>query len=199
MTYVIFYSPGNNANNLFLIQKMYSTDFRSVNPFIFSIFNLLGIWPMAFAVLVLEEADLQQFPVWPFIITSFFLGGFIYLIYFTIRIPVLQAKQKNRLQKSIEKRQNMVFLFVIGLTLILYGLVYGDWSNFVNTFWSNGLVHIMSIDFLVCSLIFPLLMRDDMIRRNNYSLNTWILLSISSVLGALIYLKIRLSEKKVNL
>lgn len=83
---IILYAPTSNAENINLIRTMYS-DFRAVNPLIFSTFNVLGVWPMIYAVLVLEEAEAQSFPVWPFILLSFFMGGFVYLVYYSLRSP----------------------------------------------------------------------------------------------------------------
>lgn len=194
--YATLYAPGSNMENLSLILRMYSADFRSVNPLVFTIFNLLGVWPMVYAVLVIEEAEAQPFQVWPFILLSFFMGGFIYLIYFSIRTPVYEAGAKTGLQKRVENRRNMVILLLVGLSLVLYGLIYGDWGMFMKSFWNNGLVHIMSIDFLLISLLFPLLMKDDMIRRNDYSLSELSIFSILSVMGALLYLNRRLSKNE---
>ena len=191
--YAILYAPGNNTENVLLIQRMYS-DFRSVNPLIFSTFNLLGVWTMVYAVLVLEEAESQSFSVWPFILLSFFMGGFSYLVYFSIRTPVFEKSEKTKLQKRIEKRQNMVILFLVGLFLVIYGIVYGDWVAFVESFWTSGLVHIMSIDFLLISVLFPSFMKDDMIRRDDYSLSELSILSVFSVIGALFYLNKRVSK-----
>ena len=191
--YAILYAPGNNTENVLLIQRMYS-DFRSVNPLIFSTFNLLGVWTMVYAVLVLEEAESQSFSVWPFILLSFFMGGFSYLVYFSIRTPVFEKSEKTKLQKRIEKRQNMVVLFLVGLSLVIYGLLYGDWVAFVESFWTSGLVHIMSIDFVLISVLFTRFMKDDMIRRDDYSLSELSILSVFSVIGALFYLNKRVSK-----
>ncbi len=60
-SYIFFFAPGDMAGNTSLILKMYSEEFRSVNPLIFSVFNLLGVWPMFYAVLVLEESKVQSF------------------------------------------------------------------------------------------------------------------------------------------
>ena len=62
----------------------------------------------------------------------------------------------------------MVILFLVGLSLVIYGLVYGDWVAFVESFWTSGLVHIMSIDFVLISILIPSFMKDDMIRRDDF-------------------------------
>jgi len=43
IVYATFYAPGSNTENFALIQRMYSGEFHSVNPLIFSFFNLLGV------------------------------------------------------------------------------------------------------------------------------------------------------------
>ena len=192
--YATLYSPGSNSENLTLIQRMYSGEFRTINPLVFSTFNLLGVWPMVYAVLVLEEAKIQPFPVWPFILLSFFMGGFIYLVYFGFRKSDTVLRPQTKLQKRIETRKNMVLLSLVGVSLVLYGLIYGDWSEFTNSFQTNGLVHIMSIDFVLISCLFPLLMKDDMIRKDNYTMLEWGVYSLFSIIGALFYLNRRLEK-----
>ena len=149
---------------------------------------------MTYAVLVLEEAEVQPFPVWPFILLSFFMGGFIYLVYFGFRESNHVLRPQTKLQKRIEKRKNMILLSLVGFSLVIYGLIYGDWSEFVSSFQTNGLVHIMSIDFALISCLFPFLMKDDMIRRDNYTILEWGLYSCLSIIGALIYLYKRLDK-----
>jgi len=149
---------------------------------------------MVYAVLVLDEAEAQPFPVWPFIILSFFMGGFIYLVYFGFREPSRVLRPQTKYQKRIETRKNMILLSLVCLSLVLYGLIYGDWSGYIASFQSNGLVHIMSIDFILISLLFPILVKDDMIRRDNYNTLDWAIYSFIPVLSALYYLNRRLEK-----
>jgi len=192
--YATLYAPGSNSENLTLIQRMYSGEFRTINPLVFSTFNLLGVWPMVYAVLVLDEAKIQPFPVWPFILLSFFMGGFIYLVYFGFRKSDTVLRPQTKLQKRIETRKNMILLSLVGVSLVFYGLVYGDWLGFINSFQTSGLVHIMSIDFILISLLFPILVKDDMIRRGTYTMLEWVFYSCLSIIGALFYLIRRLEK-----
>lgn len=151
---------------------------------------------MVYAVLVLEETEAQWFPVWPFILLSFFMGGFVYLVYYSLRSPEYTERPKTRIQKQIMKQRNMILLLFVGLSLVFYGLVYGDWTGYVQSFQTNGLVHIMSIDFVLISLLFPVLVKDDMIRRGRYSQIMLDVYSVLSIIGALIYLNTRLKPGK---
>ncbi len=190
--YAAFYATTSNAENIGLIRTIYSANFRAVNPLIFSIFNLLGVWPMIYAVLVLEEGEAQSFPVWPFILLSFFMGGFVYLVYYSLRSPEYTERPKTRTQKQIEKQRNMILLLLVGVSLVFYGLIYGDWTGYIDSFQTNGLVHIMSIDFVLISLMFPVLIKNDMIRRDQYSPIMLGVYSVLGVVGALIYLNRRI-------
>jgi len=196
LVYIFIFAPSDTSNSFTLIQRMYSPEFRSVNPLIFSVFNLLGVWPMAFAVLVLEESKLQDFPVWPFILLSFFTGGFVYLIYFSLRKSVDERLSSTSLQKRIEKPRNMYLLIGVTILLLLYGFVFGDLGGYIQSFTKNSLVHVMTIDFLLLSLLFPVLMVDDMMREKIFNLRQFLVFSVSSVLGATLYLLHRLYKRQ---
>ena len=196
LVYIFIFAPSDTSNSFTLIQRMYSPEFRSVNPLIFSVFNLLGVWPMAFAVLVLEESKLQDFPVWPFILLSFFTGGFVYLIYFSLRKSVDERLSSTSLQKRIEKPRNMYLLILVTILLLLYGFVFGDLGGYIQSFTKSSLVHVMTIDFLLLSLLFPVLMVDDMIREKIFNLRQFLVFSVSSVLGATLYLLHRLYKRQ---
>ncbi|MBD3207086.1 hypothetical protein GF319_12190 [Candidatus Bathyarchaeota archaeon] len=150
---------------------------------------------MVFAVLVLEESKSQDFLTWPFILLSFFTGGFVYLIYFSLRQSVDEKLPSTNLQRRIEKRRNMYLLIIVTITLLLYGFIFGDFRGYLQSFNQNNLVHIMTIDFLLLSLLFPLLMIDDMMREKIYKLRKFILFSIFSVLGATFYLLHKLQKR----
>jgi hypothetical protein len=197
LAYIILFAPENSPENLSLIQRMYSPGFRTVNPLVFTVFNLMGVWPMVYAVLVLDEAEAQGFTVLPFIVLSFFMGGFIYLIYFSLRTPSLVQLPKTRLQKKLVKKSNMVLLFLAGAALILYGVLYGDWIDYAAVYGTNSLIHVMTIDFVLVSLLFPILLRDDLRRRGKYSSRNLLLYSIGSIFGALVYL-IKRQEKRTH-
>ena len=196
LVYIFIFAPSDTSNSFTLIQRMYSPEFRSVNPLIFSVFNLLGVWPMAFTVLVLEESKLQDFPVWPFILLSFFTGGFVYLIYFSLRKSVDERLSSTSLQKRIEKPRNMYLLIGVTILLLLYGFVFGDLGGYIQSFTKNSLVHVMTIDFLLLSLLFPVLMVDDMMREKIFNLRQFLVFSVSSVLGATLYLLHRLHKRQ---
>lgn len=192
-SYIFFFAPGDMAGNTSLILKMYSEEFRSVNPLIFSVFNLLGVWPMFYAVLVLEESKVQEFPVWPFILLSFIAGGFVYLIYFSLRERSLEELPRTPLQEKVEKESNMYLLLAVGLILVLYGVILGDYGGYLRSFQENNLVHVMTIDFVLLSILSPSLIRDDLLRKSSYNMRRLFFYSIGSIISALLYL-VRRSE-----
>ena len=88
----------------------------------------------------------------------------------------------------------MRVLGIIGLYLVLYGLLFGDYSDFVYQFWSNSLVHIMSIDFILVTIFFPVILKDDMKRRNIFDRRNFWIYSLTPVIGPLYYLNIRTTQ-----
>ncbi|MBD3205586.1 hypothetical protein GF319_04465 [Candidatus Bathyarchaeota archaeon] len=142
----------------------------------------------------MEEGKSQSFPVWPFILLSIFTGGFVYLIYFGIRKSIDKKLPRTNLQKKIEKPMNLYFLTFVTISLILYGTIFGNVVEYIQSFTQNNLVHVMTIDFLLLSILFPGLMIDDMMREESYDLRRFLLFSAGSVLGANMYLLQRLRK-----
>jgi hypothetical protein len=192
LSYIFIFAPKSSSSTFNLINKMYSRSYRDVNPLIFSIFNLMGIWPLLYIMILVFEANNQKMPVWPFLILSFFAGGFIFLIYFSYRepSPVFSGKL-SRSMKLADKKINAILIGLIGIVLLLYGIVYGDFSNYLTQFWSNSLVHIMSLDFLLVIFLFPVILKDDMKRRGIYSPSKYFLYSILPLIGPIIYIFLR--------
>jgi len=196
--YVYLFAPTSDPSSLLLIRKMYSVNYHEVNPLVFSVFNLMGVWPMIYSLVLIFEAEKQTVPVWLFIFLSFFLGGFILLIYYSYRIPQTCYPDKfTRAMKIAEKKRNSVVLGITGLALVLYGIIYGDYSDYFYLFNVNSLVHVMSIDFLLVTFLFPVILRDDMQRRDFYKPTLYALFSVP-LLGPILYLLVRPKQTKNN-
>jgi hypothetical protein len=84
-------------------------------------------------------------------------------------------------------------LTVCAIALIAYALIVGDWGDFVQQWQTRSFVHLISIDFCLMCLIFPIstLLPDDMARRGlgNPAL-FWVAVLIP-LFGPLIYLCLR--------
>ncbi|MFM6753181.1 MAG: DUF2834 domain-containing protein, partial [Dolichospermum sp.] len=66
----------------------------------------------------------------------------------------------------------------------------GNWNNFLQQWQNNRFIHVMSLDFIMLSLLFPTLLGDDMTRRG-WENNQLFWLFVIPLFGPLIYLCVR--------
>ena len=82
--------------------------------------------------------------------------------------------------------------------LATYGILQGDWNEFVGQWQTSKFVHVMSLDFCALSLLFPTLVGDDLQRRGGENSGLWVAIACFPLLGALIYLLFRPSLFRAN-
>ncbi len=110
------------------------------DPLVFSLFNLMGLFPLSFLIYAWLYEDLTK-KDYPYFIFSFMLGAFALTPYF------LKTKEVPRLRKHRPKLFLLV-MSVISMLVIIYGLTLGSFINYGNAFMSDSFVHIMTFDFL---------------------------------------------------
>lgn len=192
--FIYFYTlaPPTPSNALDGVMDAFTGNFTPQNIIVFVLFNLMGIWPLAMASIVLIDQKGQKLPAWPFVIASFFLGAYALTIYVGLRTPNKSHKpEKKGIVKKVDKRSNGIIILVLTILLIIWAAITGDWEYFFSSFFTNGFIHIMTIDFLLFAVIFPPVLKDDMQLRNYYSMKKMVLFSIIPLFGALIYLSLR--------
>lgn len=74
---------------------------------------------------------------------------------------------------------------------LIYAFSQGDWSNFIQQWQSSRFIHVMSLDFCLLCLIFPVLLKDDMARRGLKNNALFWVVALVPLLGSSIYLMIR--------
>ncbi len=202
LLYSVFLAPPDQPETWTLIQRLAVGAWQGMNPLIVSLFNLMGVWPILFTGLLLVDGRGQRFPAWPFAIASFAVGAFALLPYLALRQP--NPTFRGALDKGLalwEWRGTAIFASLFALACLGYGLFWGDWADFWQQWQSSRFIHVMTLDFCLLSLLFPLLLPDDWARRGmeNSPWRWWTLLPL---LGALIYYLRRppliLSEKCVR-
>lgn len=178
---------------------------QGTNPIAWSVFNFVGIWALLYAVILLIENRERFIPSWPFVLGALGLGMYFLMPYFAIR-GVKKEKQKEEkglFIKIVDSRILGIVLVLLSLGIILYGIIAASlnnsWMEYGIMFRDIRFIHVMTIDFSLLSLFFPILIWDDMKRRNWERTKLFILFSLP-VLGALIYLvaRPRLPSTKVE-
>lgn len=192
VTYAFFLAPPNQPNTFELIKNLSTGRWDGINPLIISLFNIMGVFPMIYSCLLFIDGRAQKISVAPFAAASFGVGAFAILPYLFLREPNTEFPgDKNWLIKILDSRITGVLLFIGAVILVSYGLINGDWGDFIGQWQTSRFIHVMSLDFCLLCLLFPALLGDDMARRgiNNTAL-FWIT-ALIPLFGPLLYLCVR--------
>lgn len=168
------------------------------NPAVFAVFNLLGVIPLMYWALMIPDGRGQRVWAWPFALGMMAFGGFALLPYLIVRRPnpMPVPLPPNVLARWFSGRPFGVFVAAAFAALAVYGLAFGDALDFLRLFRTSNFVHVMTIDFVLLSLLFPLLLHDDFARRGlseNASLARFAL--AVPLVGPAIYLCLRPPER----
>lgn len=186
------FAPPPDPDTFELIKRLSTGEWQGINPIVIALFNIMGIWPLAFGAVLLVDGRGQKIPARPFWIASFFLGAFALLPYLILRQP--NPQPPGELPKSVKLWESPW----VGRGLLLGAIAcgvgaigWGDWGDFVHQWQENQFIAVMSSDFLCLCLSFPFLVGDDIQRRAVTQSQTLRRLSLFPLFGALIYLCIR--------
>jgi hypothetical protein len=190
--YAWLLAPPVQPNTLELIANLSLGRWDKINSLVVALFNLMGIWPLIYICLMLIDGRGQKIPVWLFSVVSLGVGAFAILPYLALREPHAKFNgEKNLLLKVLDSRWFGALLSIGAIALILYGVINGDWHDFVGQWQSDRFIHVMSLDFCLLSLLFPVLLKDDMARRGMEDARIFWAISLVPLLGPLVYLCLR--------
>ncbi|MGI8934195.1 MAG: DUF2834 domain-containing protein [Phormidesmis sp.] len=190
--YAFAFAPPNQPDTFELITQLSSGQWEGINPTIVALFNLMGIWPMIYACLVLIDGADQNIPAWPFVVSSFAVGAFALLPYLALRQPhTTFTGSKSTLLSLVDSPWVGRLLAAGSIALLGYGLLEGDWSNFIAQWQTSRFINVMSLDFcLLCAVVAPLV-KDDMAKRKINSPIIFGIATLIPLLGIVFYLSVR--------
>jgi hypothetical protein len=191
--YAFGFAPPDRSDTLQLIIDLSTGKWAGINPVVIALFNLMGILPMAYACLMLIDGKTQKIPAGLFSAAAFGVGAFAILPYLALRASPPPASQIDRrgMIKLVDSRWLGVALTIGSIGLLSYGIMQGNWADFVSQWQTNRFIHVMSLDFCLLTLLLPVLITDDIDRRNFTNPPAVKLLSLIPLFGGLIYLCIR--------
>lgn len=191
-TYAFLLAPPDQPDTFELIKNLSTGKWEGINPIVISLFNIMGVWPIIYSCLMFIDGRGQKLPAWPFATFSFGVGAFALLPYLALREPnPIFVGSKNIFLKILDSRLTGVLLTVGTIILVAYGLINGDWGNFVHQWQTSRFVNVMSLDFWLLCLSFPALLGDDMARRNLQNSQLFWITALIPLFGPLIYLCVR--------
>ncbi len=187
--YAFFLAPPNQPDTFELIKNLSTGNWDGINPLIISLFNIMGIWPMIYGCLMFIDGRDQKIPAWLFAVGSFGVGAFALLPYLALR----EANQKFTGSKNIflkiqDSRWLGAALTIGTLVLLSFGLLKGDWADFIQQWQTSRFIHVMSLDFCLLCLLFPALLGDDMARRGLKNPALFWAVALVPLVGPLLYL-----------
>jgi hypothetical protein len=134
----------------------------------------------------------QRVPAWPFATASFGVGAFALLPYLALREPNQEfTGSKNLFLKLVDSRWFGVALTLGTAGLLGFGLLKGDWGDFIQQWQTSRFIHVMSLDFCLLCLLFPTLLGDDMARRGLKNSPLFWLVALVPLIGSSLYLCLR--------
>jgi hypothetical protein len=191
VSYTIWLSPLDRSATWELGQKLITSQWHDINAYLLAIFGLMGVWPMIYACLMFADARRQPFRAWTYFLGSNFTGVICLLPYLLFRRRNTSFNgNKDWWLNLLDQRGTGRVLMAVTIGLISYALIAGDWQVFVQQFQTQAFTHLITLDFCLMGLIFPLttLLDDDLSRRGVYNHRLVWAIAVLPLFGPLLYL-----------
>ncbi len=194
VAYTLWLAPLDRTYTWYIGHKLMTLQWGDLNAYIPALFSLMGVLPMVYACLMFADGRMQKFRAWTYFAGSNFTGVICLLPYllFRRRNQSFDGKKDPWLQ-LLDSRSTGITLLVSAIALIGYAVIAGNWGDYVQQFQTQPFVHLISLDFCLMCLIFPItpLLDDDMARRNIYSPWRFWAVALFPLFGPLTYLCLR--------
>jgi hypothetical protein len=190
--YAFVFAPPEQPDTIELIKNLSTGKWDGINPIIVSLFNIMGIWPLIYSALTFIDGRQQKIPAWLFSTALFGVGAFALLPYLALREPHQEfTGSKNLFLKILDSRWLGIALTIGSLFLLSYGILNGNWGDFIQQWKTSRFIHVMSLDFCLLCLLFPALLGDDMAKRGLQNSALFWAVALLPLFGPLLYLCIR--------
>jgi hypothetical protein len=192
IAYTLLLAPLDQPGTLILIEKLVRLQLAGINPYVVTLFSLMGVWPIVYACLMFIDERMQDISAWPSFLASNGSGVIGMIPYLLLRESNQAfSGQKNFWLERLDSRQTGIVLSLITVGLFAYAMLAGDWGDFVRQWHTSRFIHLMSWDFCLMWLVFPSLLGDDMARRGLQDSRIFWAVALVPLLGALAYLCLR--------
>ncbi|UAJ73544.1 hypothetical protein IQE94_04355 [Synechocystis sp. PCC 7339] len=191
------FAPPSDPKTLALIKALSLGQWQNINPVIIALFNLMGIWPMAYAGMLIGDRQGRKFPAWPFVVGSFFFGAFALLPYLVFWPPTAQTdspasnSEPSKVNKFWQSPWLGRILFLLAIACVCGAVLLGNWGDYWQQLPTSQFIAVMSSDFLCLTLAFPLLLAQYLHREQGTRSLLIALMAMVPLFGALTYLSIR--------
>lgn len=192
LVYVLLLAPPIQQSTLTLLKNLFTGRWTDINPIILSLFSLVGIWLQIYSCLMFFDGRMQKIRAWHFLLASAGTGVIGLTPYLALREPNQEfLGKKDALLRLVDSRWTGVILTVSTIGLLTYGLLFGDWGDYIHQFQTSRFINGMSVAFCLLCLLFPTLLGDDMARRNLRNPQIFWAVALVPLIGPLVYLCLR--------
>jgi hypothetical protein len=189
--YAFVFAPPDRPDTFTLVQHLFTGQWSDINPWIVALFNVMGVWPLLYCTVLMADGDRQKLRAWPFVAASMAVGAFAILPYLIFRTPHGDWSGIKTLGLRIWDWRGWGAIALVGAILCFgFGFTQGNWPDFVHQWQTNRFIHVMSLDFCMLSVLFPILVRDDMARRGMSNSSLWVL-TLLPLIGPCFYVLLR--------
>lgn len=191
IVYVVFLAPPIHLQETWtLLIKILTVQWADINPIILSLFALIGVCIFIYSSVLFFDGRMQKISFWPFALASVGTGVIGLIPYLALREANQEfSGQKDAFLQLLDSRLTglLATLFTIGL--LAFGILAGDWGDFIQQFQGDRFINGMSLAFCLFCLLFPTVLGDDMARRGYLSNSQlfWVI-ALLPLLGPLAYL-----------
>ncbi|MFO0677011.1 MAG: hypothetical protein U0169_10770 [Polyangiaceae bacterium] len=160
VAYAVFVAPPDDPT---LLPALLRADLGRGDPSVVAVFNLLGVVPVLASRFVLDDGASRKLPAWPFAAGMFALGAFALLPWFALRSafgPRSVPRAPGRVRRLLASPRMAWGLVVVAVGLTTWGAIAGHGAAYAAAFRTTKLVHVMTIDLVVCSALLVVLARE---------------------------------------
>lgn len=191
IVYILLLAPPLHLQEtLTLLKKTLTLQWADINPIILSLFSLIGVWLLIYSCFLFIDGQMQRIPFWPFALVSVGTGVIGLIPYLALRDANQEfSGQKSTFLKLLDSRSTSVVLILFTISSLIFGLLAGDWEDFLAQFQGDRFINGMSLAFCLFCLLFPTVLGDDMARRDYFGNSQlfWIIVLVP-LFGPLAYL-----------
>lgn len=159
LVYVFAFAPPHDpAVTRRLLAGTFGGSYAGLDAAVVAVWNLLGVVPLLYLSLLVPDGRRQRVWSWPFGLLMMVGGAFVLVPWLLLRTEEDSAARRFQLGMRLVRSAVFRWGIVAGiLGLGGYGLVRGSIAGFAALFWHARLVHVMTLDLLLCAALLPYL------------------------------------------